>query len=341
MPQIEVTEASSIVGELGRPQNFGWAKLPFFTFDRGLLTAPRRRMGESDRYVLMSPSHTVVFEILDDGYQGYMWASVISFKDKKRSTHVLRTPFSLGSFNMPSDSEAGSIKLKHRKDFLNFAVMDKGIRIIKVDIPKFSRGLSLRGEVVLIPPPDSQSLATNMPWRADAGAFCCSRRSPCYSVEGVIQLGTTELTFMRDSGWGIFDWNRGVRPRKDLRFWAAGSGLFAGRQTAFSVGHSSADSSHGTENAFFLDGALHKLDQVTFHLPSRRLAPWRFTSNDNRLEMTFTPKQERDENYQIFLYSLKRRQLFGSFSGRVTLDSGDEFEFRNIAGFAERRKSRL
>jgi len=132
-----------------------------------------------------------------------------------------------------------------------------------------------------------------------------------------------------------------VSGRKDLLFWAVRSRLSSGRQNVNSVGHSLADSSQGTENAFFLDGKIHKLDQVTFHLSSTRLAPWRFTSNDNRLEMTFAPQQERDENYQMFFYSLKRRQLFGSFSGRVTLDSGDDFQFHNIAGFAERRKSRL
>ena len=109
----------------------------------------------------------------------------------------------------------------------------------------------------------------------------------------------------------------------------------------FSVGYNSADSSMGTDNAFFLDGKLQKLDQVTFHIPSGRNAPWRFTSNDNRLEMTFTPHQERDENHQMFFYSLKRRQLFGSFSGKVILDNGSEFEFKNITGMAERRKSRL
>ena len=341
MPQTEVTELTPALNELGRPQNFGWARFPLFSYERNLLMVPRRRISESDRYVLVSPSHTVVFEVLDDGYQGYMWVTVASLKDKKRSTHALRSAFPLGAFNLPENSDSGSIKFKQKKDYLNFSAMDKGIRIIKVDIPKFSRNRSLRGEVVLIPPPQAQSLVTNIPWRASPDAFCYSRRSPWYSVEGVIQLGTTELVFTKGSGWGIFDWNRGVRPRKDLRFWAAGSALVSGRQAAFSVGHSSADSSQGTENAFFLDGVMHKLDQVTFHLPSTKLAPWRFTSNDNRLEMTFTPQQERDENYQMFLYSLKRRQLFGSFSGKVTLDCGDEFEFRNIAGFAERRKSRL
>ena len=341
MPQTEKTEPVPALDESGRPQNFGWARYPFFTYNESLLMLPRRRISESDRYILFSPTHVFTFEILDDGYLGHMCLSVASLKDKKRSTHTFLTPFSLGSFNMPTDSDNGSIKLWHKKNYLNFAAMNAGIRIIKTDIPKFGRNRSLRGEVVLTPPPEAESLFTHMPWRGKRNAFSCSRRSPWYSVEGVIQLGTSELVFKQGKGWGIFDWNRGVRPGKDLRFWAAACGQSAGRRASFSVGHNSADSSQGTENAFFLDGKLHKLDQVTFHIPSNRQVPWRFTSNDNRLEMIFSPQQERDENHQMLFYSLKRRQLFGSFSGRVTLDDGEEFEFSNITGFAERRKSRF
>ena len=341
MSQTEITELVPALDESGRPQNFGWAKAPVFTYDENLLMTPRRRISESDRYVLVSSSHIFTFEILDDGYLGYMCLSAASLKDKKRSTHTFLTPFSLGSFDLPGDSESGSIKLWHKKNYLNFASMNMGIRIIKVDIPKFSRNRSLRGEVVLTPPPDAESLFTLMPWRGKRNAFCYTQRSPWYSVEGVIQLGTSEFVFSRGKGWGILDWNRGVRPGKDLRFWAVACGQSAGRLASFSVGHNSADSSQGTENAFFLDGKLHKLDQVTFHIPSERHTPWRFTSNDNRLEMTFSPQQERDENHQMLFYSLKRRQLFGVFSGRVTLDDGSEFEFSNLTGFAERRKSRF
>jgi len=282
-----------------------------------------------------------VFEILDDGYLGYLCMSVVSMKDKKRSTQTFTTPFSLGTFELPKNSESGSIRFTWKKNLLNFAVMEGGVRIIKVDIPKFGRHRSLRGEVVLIPPPDAHCLATHMPWRGKGNAFSYSRRSPYYYAEGVLQFGPSEFIFTRGNGWGIFDWNRGLRPGKDLRFWAAGCGHADGHQVGFSVGYSTADSASGTENAFFLDGRLHKLDQVTFHMPSDRHVPWRFTSNDNRLEMTFSHHQERDENHQMFFYSLKRRQLFGSFAGRVILDDGSGLQFNNITGFAERRKSRL
>ncbi|MCL2472369.1 MAG: DUF2804 domain-containing protein [Treponema sp.] len=341
MPQIEITSPVAALDEVGHPQNFGWSRSAFFNYDPDLLVVPRHCISEGDRYVLISSTHMVIFEILDDGYLGYLFISVISLKNRKRSTQTFVTPFSLGSFALPKSSEAGSIRIRQRNKFIDFTAMEGGARIIKVDIPRFGRNRSLRGEVVLTPPETAESLVTHMPWRGGGNAFSLSRRSPWYFTEGVIQFGTAELIFTRGSGWGIFDWNRGVRPRSDLRFWAAGCGQSEGRKTGFSFGYNTADSALGTDNAFFLDGRLHKLDQVTFHISLEHLVPWRFTSNDNRLEMIFLPYQERDESHQMFLYSLKRRQLFGSFSGKVVLDDGSEFEFQDITGIAERCKSRL
>ena len=339
--QTEITSPLPVMDDLGRPQNFGWSKLLLQKYNHDLLRAPRRSIGECDRYVLLSPSHMVVFEVLDNGYLGYLHMSVVSLKDKKRSTQSFFTPFSLGCFNLPKDSDSGTFRFRQKKTLLDFVAMEKGTRIIKADIPKFGRHRSLRGEVVLTPPEDAESLITNMPWRGKGDAFLFSRRSPWYSAEGVIQFGHTEIVFTRGNAWGIFDWNRGVRPSSDLRFWAAGCGQVSGHQAAFNVGYNSADSTLGTENAFFIDGRLHKLDQVTFHVPQGHHVPWRFTSNDNRLEMTFTPNQERDESRQMFLYSLKRRQLYGSFTGKAVLDSGEIFEFSCLSGMAERCKSRL
>jgi hypothetical protein len=342
MSQKEISAPISALDELGRPQNFGWARSPCFIYDPGFLRCPRRFISESDRYILFSATHLIVLEIMDDGYLGYIGVSVVSLKDRKRSTQSYTIPFPLGSFELPKDSDTESIRIQQRKSMLNFAAMEGGVRIITADIPKFGHHRSLRGEIVLSPPPGAESLVTHLPWRGEKNAFRYARRSPWYFAEGVIQFGTAELVFTRGNAWGIFDWNRGVRPRSDLRFWAAACGQAGDHQAAFSVGYDSADSALGTENAFFLDGKLHKLNQVSFHVaPSTPQQPWRFTSNDNRLEMIFQTHQERSEIHQMLFYSLRRRQVLGFFSGKVILDNGKEFEFQNITGFAERRKSHL
>ena len=78
MPESEVTAPVPALDDLGWPQNFGWARSPCFLYDPGMLRAPRGKVSESDRYVLFSSTHLVVFEIMDDGYLGYFCISVVS-----------------------------------------------------------------------------------------------------------------------------------------------------------------------------------------------------------------------------------------------------------------------
>ena len=342
MPQNEITGAVSVLDDTGQPLNFGWSRQPGFFYDPALVWAPRRRISEADRYIVYSPTHLFIMEIRDDGYLGYMGISIISLRDKKRSSQTFQTLLPLGSYEMPTGSVSGAIRYRRKKASLDFIPMEGGVKIIKADIPRFGHHRHLRGELVLTEPVMAESVVTNQPWRNEKNAFRYSRRSPWYTVEGVMQFGTAEIIFTRGNAWGIFDWNRYVRPRSDIRYWASFCGMSEGRLTGLSAGYSSADSSPGTENAFFVDGRLHKLDQVTFHIPAANwLATWRFTSNDNRLEMTFAPHQERTERKRLFFHAATRRQVCGFFSGKAVLDDGSALEFHNITGFAERSKMRF
>jgi hypothetical protein len=86
---------------------------------------------------------------------------------------------------------------------------------------------------------------------------------------------------------------------------------------------------------------MHKLSHVTFHFPTSGLAsPWEFTSDDQRLEMTFTPILQNRANNRFLFHSISRHLLFGYFSGRFILDDLSHFAFTNITGYAERRRTR-
>jgi hypothetical protein len=339
MAQVEAPV--SILNTIGNPVNFGWARDSYFQYDPDTVAVSRWRISEADRYVIFSPTHLVVFEIIDNGFLGYSNICMVSLRDKKRFMFTSKIPFPLGSIEMPNSTITGSIRLHKKNVLLDFIAMKSGARIVKVDIPHFDHHRNMRGEVVLIPPREAEPLATAMPWRRDQAAFRYALYSPWFSTEGVLQLGTTEIAFTKGNAWGIFDWSRGVRPNADTRYWAAASGSSEGKQISMNVGYDSADSGQGTGNAFFINGKLHKLNQVTFHiLPTNWLEPWHFTSDDNRIEMTFAPEMEWEDSNRTFFYTIKRRQLYGSFYGKVVLDDDSEVNF-NITGFAERRKMRF
>jgi hypothetical protein len=342
MSQFEIIKPLSVTGDDGLPMNCGWSRHPVFFYDPARVLARRQTISESDRYIVHSPTHLVTFEIRDDAWLGYVGISVISLRDKKRSTQIFQTLLPLGKYELPTGSQKGAIKWKNETTKVDFVCMEGGVRIIKADISKFGRHRSLRCALVLNEPPGYESLVTNQRWLNEDKAFRYTRCSPWLRVEGVIQFGSTEIIFTKGNGWGIFEWNRGSRAKADVRYWASACGMSKGQQLGFSVGYSRADSSTGTENGFFVDGKLHKLEQVTFHIPlSNWLSPWRFTSNDNRLEMTFTPHQERIERRRFFFYSASRHQVYGIFAGTVQLDDGSIIEFNDLTGFAERSKMKF
>jgi hypothetical protein len=254
MEQIEISGPLSVLNDDGQPQNFGWARQPVFFYDPAMVSAPRHRLSEADRYIIHSPTHLVTFEIRDDGWLGYMGISIISLRDRKRSTQAFRSIMPLGGYELPSNSVTGSVRWRRKKTHLDFICMEGGARIIKTEIPRFGHNRSLRGALVLIEAVASESLVTNQPCNNESGAFRHTRCSPCFTVEGIIQFGSSEIIFTKGNGWGIFDWNRGSRPKTDIRYWAAACGISDGRQLSFCTGYSLADFSQGFENGFFVDG---------------------------------------------------------------------------------------
>jgi len=335
----------------GRPQNFGWSRQPDFLYESPAIWTQARKISSVDRYIVFSPSHTVVFELRDDGYLGRASVTVASQKDKKRSTHAARSLFPFGSCGLPPGSKSGAARFRKKGAALDFVPMEGGARIIRADFLGHGSARSIRGELVLSEPASpggaAESIACNLPWPNDKSAFECFRCSPWYTAEGIVQLGTMEIVFSRGNSWGIFDWSRGSRPRSDARHWASACGIAsdsagASRLVGFCVGHGTEDGSSGTKSAFFVDGRLHKLDQITFHAPrADQPSLWRFTASDSRLEMAFAPHQERADRQRVLFRSFSRRQLFGKFSGKAVLDDGSEIDFANISGIAERVKTRF
>ncbi|MHC6204447.1 DUF2804 domain-containing protein [Breznakiellaceae bacterium SP9] len=341
MAQIEISAPVSILNAALEPEHFGWARQPLFVFDPSLITANRSFITESDRYIIFSPTHLAIFDVFDHGVFGYAGLSLISLKDNQRTTHIFTKLLTLGALGLPASSSAGRVHYQKQKALLDFVCMSGGARIIKVDFPRFTHNRSLRGAVVLSPPPLAESIVTHQGWTKQK-AFRLTQRSPWYTVEGVIQFGTTELNFTKGKAWGIFDWNRGIRPREDLQYWASACGMANGMLLSFSLGYSTSNSTLGTENAFFIDAKLSKFNEVTFHIsPSNWLLPWRFTSDDKRLEMEFVPSHEWVERKFILFHSLRRRQSIGHFSGKLILEGNKVLEFQQLTGFVERRKTRF
>ncbi|HPZ16407.1 MAG TPA: DUF2804 family protein, partial [Sphaerochaeta sp.] len=65
------------------------------------------------------------------------------------------------------------------------------------------------------------------------------------------------------------------------------------------------------------------------------MKPWIMKDREGRLDLTFTPIVDRSTLTNVLLIKSVQHQLFGAFSGTVTLDDGTAVTLDGAIGFAE------
>jgi hypothetical protein len=146
---------------------------------------------------------------------------------------------------------------------------------------------------------------------------------------------------------GQLDWGRGIWPYRSFWNWASASGYILHRTSSsgsqpeeiafgLNLGQGFGVTSAATENAFIVNGRIHKLDQVKFtYDPHDYMRPWVFRDNEGRLDLMLTPFYERIARSNLALISSEVHQMFGRYSGKVITTAGEEIRIDGLTGFAE------
>jgi hypothetical protein len=112
-------------------------------------------------------------------------------------------------------------------------------------------------------------------------------------------------------GVASFDYSNGLLARNTAWRWASAHNLEMGfnLQAGYFGGH---------ENALWLDGAVHALAPAHFiYDSSDALSPWHIFTEDDLLELHFTPEGARRENKKMVVAASRYLQPIGTFSGWV------------------------
>jgi len=318
----------------------GWARNECLQYKRDAVTAPWYRLKEWDYYCVMGEDYGVSFVIADNGYMGLLSITWLDFKNQETVADIRVLPFPRGSMGMPESADTGDIAVSYKGMTLDFRHVPGGRRLI-LDCPSFDKKKGLSGELFLAQPEmDRMVIAT--PFDHNANAFYYNQKINCMPAIGKVTVGGEQFDFSPDQQFGVLDWGRGVWAYDNQWYWGSASGLVEGRPFGFNIGYGFGNTSAASENMFFLDGQAHKLDQVIFHIPEDGYdtSPWQFSSNDGRFELTFEPVLDRIENVDILVFRSIVHQVFGYFSGMVTLDNGEKLEIKNLMGFAEDVRNR-
>ncbi|MDO9548200.1 MAG: DUF2804 domain-containing protein [Candidatus Marinimicrobia bacterium] len=338
--QHEITEKSRLLNSKGSLNQPGWAKDLLLQYDRNDIKAPKFRIKEWDYYCVLNDNGGVSFTIADNAYMGFVAATVFDFDKPEEISGDLITLFPMGKFHMPSTSKNGDVIFKNKKISMRF-LRRKETRIIEVAFANFKDNQTLNAKIELQHPDSYETMVIATPFPKNKHAFYYNQKVNCMPAAGELTLGDRKIEFKPETSFGVLDWGRGVWTYNNTWYWGSASGKVNGDLFGFNIGYGFGDPSKATENLLFHKGKVHKLDQVEFHIPADSfLKPWKFSSNDSRLEMDFAPIIDRYSNTNLLLLQSDQHQVFGRFTGKAILNDGQEIIIKDFLGFAEKVMNR-
>lgn len=151
-------------------------------------------------------------------------------------------------------------------------------------------------------------------------------------VVGVLRQGN-QNTDIR--AFGHHDFSAGYMRRQTFWNWACFSGEAKGLRLGLNVSCGVNETSF-SENCFWLDDACVPLGPIVFDYQRHNLeAPWQISTHDNSLMLTFHPLGKHTERLNLGLFASNFNQMFGYFSGHLTLPDGNKLSIERLHGFVE------
>ncbi|HVY62261.1 MAG TPA: DUF2804 domain-containing protein [Planctomycetota bacterium] len=336
--QHEILAAGPLLGPAGELREPGFARRELLAYDPRPLS--RLRLKEWDFYATTTREMTFSCAVAHGGVAGVVGATLIDFRTRTIRERALVTPLGWRCA-LPRSSLSGDVAFRLGGVEVDFRV-GAGRREIRLRWPRFdASGAPLEVDLSAEEPPGRESLVAATP--LGPRGFFYERKMPAMPTTGRIAAGPVRLELDERSGaFTTLDWGRGVWPYRTRWIWASGAGRLAdGRVFGLNLGEVSGDASAATENAFFLDGRLHKLDEVEFlRDPADAAAgPWRLRGPRVELELSANLYQMR-KRIDLLAIASDLRQITGEYSGHVMTDAGERIPVAGVIGWAEEHRAR-
>ena len=330
----EITAVQPLLNKKGNLAEPGWSRKMVQQYRRKDIKAAPWRIKEWDYYLVMGKDFGVALTLNDMGYMGMVSASFLDFDKCWEHTETVLTPFPLGKFHMPEHSASGDCVYEDDRVKMAFTLAD-GCRHLVCDFKNFDGEKHFVCDIVLTEPEmDSMVIAT--PWD-QKHCFYYNQKINCMPASGWVRYDGRQYDLEPAADFGILDWGRGVWTRDNTWYWGSGNGYIDGKPFGFNIGYGFGNTSAASENVLIYDGKVHKLEDVTFHIPADDyMKPWTFSSSDGRFEMDFQPILDRNSYTDMKVIISDQHQVFGRMSGTAILDDGTRLEVKDLLCFAEK-----
>ena len=341
MDQIKLT-SGKLLNVYGNLNQAGYATSLVKEYSRQDIKARKLRIKEWDYYYIGNQDYGIALTIDDNSYMGLGSVSVLDFKNDFWNTKSIMTFMPCGKTNMPSTSKIGDCHFKSKNIELSFFNDGKRRRLM-CKMKNFFKNYDFSCDIELTDE-DKESKVIATPFNKKK-YFYYNQKINCMRASGKAIVGGKTYFFNPENSFAVLDWGRGVWTYKNTWYWSSLSSLHNGKKIGFNLGYGFGDTRNATENMIFYDGKAYKVEQVTFHIPQTEdgkddyLKEWKFTSSDNKINLTFKPIFDRYDNANVIIIKSLQHQVFGKFSGTIRVDE-EVIEIKDLVGFAEKVQNR-
>lgn len=355
--EIKLDNVTEVLDDEGRLRLAGWGrssnKLSFNPSNINPTTSPfsfinKLRYKKWEAFVIVHEDFIIGTAIFDVSYAGGYFVHLSNMSEKT----VIKAIEEVDPINKPfiqDDCSINCITKYEIKDYLKYDqhTVDNG----KKDLLYFKLNTKeIQLEIDLVFEKDkSDNLVTLTPISKDSSLFYYNSKRYLLPASGKIVVNGKSY-----SGGNFYlanDSGRGVWPVRSGWKWISASGMTnRGKAFALNLGHgfNHPESSRHTEDCFFVEGKLYKLEATTMdkRTDNDGNEEWVFRSgvannNKNRCDITFkTMKMKSDFMDNILIKSFVKFDLrYGSYSGRCYSEDGDVHEFSDVYGILEDKLS--
>jgi hypothetical protein len=179
----------------------------------------------------------------------------------------------------------------------------------------------------------------NIVTRTGLKGFNYTNKEAGLPVEGKIRAAGKEYGLDGSKPCGNLDYTFGILKRQTFWNWASGGGKDSnGKKIGFNFSQGVNETGF-TENAFWIDGKMVKVDTVDFIYDDlNMLSEWKMRSSDGKVNISFKPEGERAKNLNIGVIKSYYHQPFGTFTGEFS-DGKEKYTLKEVYGFTEEHEA--
>jgi hypothetical protein len=293
------------------------------------------RLKEWEHFALVNPDYYVSLALFNAKTLGlaqvclYMRKSrLIRFYERKTPSWKIVLPFSLTDDRAYFRSNGFQLNIHN--------AINKGCHEINFNIDETGELPAINGSFTCFEDINAvEPLVVSLPLSESAGLY--SHKFVC-PLKGSLRIDQQEVVFSQSDSYGLIDIHKGFYPYVMKWHWACGGGYDGkNRLLGFNLTDNQVkDQENYNENCIWIDNRLKLLPPVKFSFNKEKLLePWEIKDSCGMVDLRFKPEVIRKVDVNALIIESRYRAPFGTFSGHLRTDGGQEISIRDFFGMCE------